>query len=147
MDVGYISALSALVGSLIGGLTTGTMTWMSLHAQARALRVTAESVRHQDLFRDFIVASSKAYGNALVSNEPQVQDLVELYSLVSRMRILCSPEVVACADKALREIIETFFAPNKTVRELSELMESGITVDPLKEFSEVAREELRAFAL
>jgi hypothetical protein len=39
--------------------------------------------------------------------------------------------------------IETYFSPNKTVFELREMMESGTGVDPLKEFSEAARDELQ----
>jgi len=40
--------------------------------------------------------------------------------------------------------LDTYFAPNKTIRELHELMKSGgAVIDPLKDFSEAAREELR----
>jgi hypothetical protein len=42
--------------------------------------------------------------------------------------------------------LSAYFAPNKTIRELHDLMKSGTGIDPLKDFSEVAREELRAFA-
>ena len=41
--------------------------------------------------------------------------------------------------------IGTYFAPNKTIRELHEMMKSGTGIDPRKNFSELAREELRAF--
>jgi len=41
--------------------------------------------------------------------------------------------------------VTTYFAPNKTVRELRELIKSGGGIDPLKDFSEAAREELQAF--
>jgi hypothetical protein len=41
--------------------------------------------------------------------------------------------------------IATYFAPNKTIRELNELIMTGVGIDPLKEFGEVAREELPAF--
>jgi hypothetical protein len=41
--------------------------------------------------------------------------------------------------------ISTYFAPNKTIRELHDLMKSGAGVDPLKDFSEAARDELRVF--
>jgi len=40
-------------------------------------------------------------------------------------------------------IIDTFFSPNKSVRELGDLIKDGVPIDPLKEFSEIAREELR----
>jgi len=144
MDVAYVSALSALAGSVVGGLTTGTTTWLSSRAQARAGRLAHELSRRQDLFRDFIVAASKLYTNALVSSEPKLEELVELYSMISRMRILCAPETVAAADKIMVTSVDTFFAPNKTLRDLHELIKSGSGIDPLKDFSEAAREELRA---
>jgi hypothetical protein len=146
MDVAYITALSALAGSVVGGLTTGITTWLSLRSQARAGVLTAELHRRQDLFRDFILAASKAYGDALVSSEPQVHELVGLYAMVSRMRILCSPETITGADKVLRVTIDTYLAANKTVRELRDLIQTGAAIDPLKDFSEAARQELRAFA-
>jgi hypothetical protein len=64
MDVVYISALSALAGSVIGGLTSGLTTWMNQRAQARAARLAYDLSRQKDLFRDFIVAASKAYADA-----------------------------------------------------------------------------------
>lgn len=144
MDLAYVSALSALAGSVVGGLSTGATTWLSYRAQARAGRLAYDLSRRQDLFRDFIVAASKLYTNALVSSEPKLEELVELYSMISRMRILCSPETVARADKIMVATVDTFFAPNKTLRDLRELIKSGSGIDPLKEFSEAAREELRA---
>jgi hypothetical protein len=42
--------------------------------------------------------------------------------------------------------LDTFFAPNKTVREVHEMMKSGSGIDPLKEFSMAAREELLSLA-
>lgn len=144
MDIAYMSALSALAGSVVGGITTGATTWLSYRAQARAGHLASERSRRQNLFRDFIVAASKLYTNALVSSEPKLEELVELYSMISRMRILCSPETVAAADKIMVTTVDTFFAPNKTLSDLRELIKSGSGIDPLKEFSEAAREELRS---
>ena len=41
--------------------------------------------------------------------------------------------------------LDTFFAPNKTIGELHELVRSGAALDPLKDFGEAAREELQMF--
>jgi hypothetical protein len=98
-----------------------------------------------DLYKDFIVAASKAYGDAILSNEPQVQELVALSAPISRMRVLSSLRTVASAEEILEATISDYFAPNKTIRELYEVMKSGAGIDPLKDFSEAAREELRAF--
>jgi hypothetical protein len=84
------------------------------------------------LFRDFIVAASNAYGHALVSGDPKIPELVALYAMISRMRILCSPEIVTCAEKVMRLTIETYFMPNKTMCELREIMKSEPLIDPLK---------------
>jgi hypothetical protein len=146
MDVAYITALSALAGSVVGGLTTGLTTWLSLRSQARAGLLTAAIQRRQELFRDFIIAASKTYGDALVSSEPQIHELVGLYAMVSRMRILCSRETVANADQVMRVTIDTYFAPNRTIRELRDLVQAGdAAIDPLRDFSEAARQELGAF--
>ena len=81
MDVAYISAVAALAGSVIGGLTSTGTTWLTQRAQTRAGQFVHELERRQDLYRDFIVAASKAYGDALMSNDPHIAELVELSPL------------------------------------------------------------------
>jgi hypothetical protein len=147
MDTAYISAISALAGSVIGGLTTAFTTWLSQRSQARAGMVAHDLARREDLIRDFIVAASKTYGDAIVNSEPKMTELVDLYAMISRMRVLSMPRSVACADIVMGSIIDTYFAPNRTVADLRELVKSGGGIDPLKDFSEAAREELRAFAM
>ena len=144
-DAAYLPALSALAGSMVGGLTSGLTTWLSLRNQARAGQLAHDLSRRDDLYKDFIVAASKAYGDAMLSNEPQMQDLVALYAMISRMRVLSSARTVSCAQKVVEATVDTYFAPNKTIRELREPIRSGGGIDPLKDFSEAAREELQAF--
>jgi hypothetical protein len=143
MEVAYLSALSALAGSVVGALTSGITSLMSQRAQARAGQLAHDMSRREDLYKDFIVAASKAYGNAIVSNEPQIQELVTLYAMISRMRVLSRPRTIGCADRIMRAIIDTF-APNRTMLELHDLIKNGTGLDLLKDFSEAAREELRA---
>ncbi|MGO9993801.1 MAG: hypothetical protein ACLPTF_14985 [Steroidobacteraceae bacterium] len=147
MDIAYISAVSALAGSVVGGLTSGFTTWLSGRSQARAGRLVADLTRRQDLFKDFIVAASKTYTNALVNTAPNIQNIQEvvaLWAMVSRMRILCLPRTTASAEKVMRQTMDSFFAPPKTTVELHDLIKGGVGFDPLLEFSEAAREELNA---
>jgi hypothetical protein len=143
MDIAYISALSALAGSVIGGFTSGVTNWLNQHYQARAERLAHDFERREELYRDFIVAASKAYGEALVRSEPQIQQLITLYAMISGMRVLSSPQTIACAHNVMVVTITTYSSPNKSVPELRELLESGTDIDPLKEFAETTREELR----
>jgi hypothetical protein len=114
-------------------------------AQARAGHLAHEMSRRDDLYKDFIVAASKAYGDAILSNEPRVQELVALSALISRMRVLSSPRTVASAEKIMEATLSAYFSPNTTMRELHDPMKSGAGMDPLKNVSETAREKLRAF--
>jgi hypothetical protein len=145
MDVAYISALSALAGSAVGGFTSTATTWLTQRAQTRAGQLAHEFARREDLYRDFIIAASKTYGDALVSSEPQLPELVALYAMISRMRVLSRPRTVVCADKIMLAIIDTYFSPNRSVRELRDMMKAGTGIDPLKDFSEAAREEVGVF--
>ncbi len=147
MDAAYISAISALAGSVIGGLTTALTTWLSQRSQARAGMVAHDLARREDLIRDFIIAASKTYGDAIVNNEPKMPELIDLYAMVSRMRVLAMPRSVACADVVMASILETYSAPNRTLADLRGLVKDGGRIDPLRDFAEAAREELRAFTI
>jgi hypothetical protein len=143
MDTAFISALSALAGSIVGGMTSGFTTWLGHRSQAKAGRRLHNVSQREALYRDFVVAASEAYGEALTHSEPQLQQIVALYGMMSRMRILSSPEVVECADRTIDAIIDTFFSPNRTFVELRALVKNGERFDPLKEFSQITRDELR----
>jgi protein-disulfide isomerase-like protein with CxxC motif len=146
MNLAYISAISALGGSVVGGLISGVATWLAQREQAVAGKRAHDRAWLEDLYRDFMLAASKAIGEALTSNDPKIEDIVALYALVSRMRVRSSPQIVACADNVMRIILDTYFAPNKTISELHDVIEKrGQGLDVLREFSELAREELQTF--
>jgi hypothetical protein len=134
-------------GSVIGGLTSGFTTWLSQRSQARAGMVAHDLARREDLIRDFIIAASKTYGDAIINSEPKMPELVDLYAMVSRMRVLGMTKATACADIVMRSIVETYYTPNRTVADLRELTRSGQGIDPLRDFSEAARQELHTFAM
>lgn len=146
MDIAYISALSALAGSVIGGLASGITAWLSQRSLARAGQLSHELSLRQELYKDFILAASKAYAEALVVNEPKIEELIALYAMISRMRAMSSSHIVACAEQVLLETTDAYLKPNRTVPELRELIKSGMGVDPLKHFAEALREERRQFA-
>lgn len=74
-------------------------------------------------------------------------EIVDLYAPVNRMRVLGMRKTTLCAGVVMRSIIDTYFGPNRTVADPRELVKAGQGIDPLKNFSGAAREELHAFAL
>lgn len=146
MDAAVLSALSALAGSMVGGLTLGLTSWLSERTRVRAGKFAHELSSREVLFKDFIVAASKAYGEALMKSEPQIQELIALYGMISGMRVGCQPRTIACAEKVMQAITGAYAEPSKTVAELNKMMTSGVEIDPLKEFAEAAREERLMFS-
>lgn len=142
MNPAYLSAFAALAGSLIGGLTTILATWLTHHAQSRAQHVAQDLSMRQELYKNFTEEASRVYADAFERDNPNISDLVNLYALVSRMRVLSSSKIIESADAIVRRIIATYLEPNKTFRDLKDIVESD-TMDPLREFSNACREELR----
>jgi hypothetical protein len=54
MNPSVISALAALVGAAIGGLTSVLANWLSQRTQVRAEWRAHDRIRRQDLYKDFI---------------------------------------------------------------------------------------------
>lgn len=80
-----------------------------------------------------------------MSHEPEFQDLVEMYSGINRMHVLCLPRTVACAEQVALATLETYLQPDKTPRDILKMMKSGAVTNPLSAFDAAAREELRTF--
>ena len=141
MNAAYLSALAALAGSMIGGLTSLVSAWLTQHRQARAERVSQDKSRRQKLYRQFIDEASRLYADALVHDRAEISGLVGVYALISRMRVLSSSAVIERAEAVVLMIMDTYFAPNKTFPELRQLMDNH-SIDPLRAFSEECRAEL-----
>jgi hypothetical protein len=141
MNVGYVTAIAALAGALLGGLTSFASSWTTLHAQMKAQRLASSKSTRQELYKQFIEEASRTYVDALVHDKLEVSGLVGIYALISRMRVLSSQKVIESAASIARLITDTYFQPNKTPTELQAMIHDGV-VDPLRDFSDVCRNEL-----
>jgi hypothetical protein len=144
MDPATISAFAALGGALIGGLTSFATSWLTQQTQAREQQLTHKLTRQEDLYKEFIEEASRLYADSLVHDTPDVSQLIRLYVLISRMRVLASTPIVQNADKVARMIVNNYLAPNKTFPELRDMVNSD-ALDPLRDFSDVSRAELQRF--
>jgi hypothetical protein len=141
MDAGYISAVAALSGSVIGGFTSLAASWLSQNAQARAQQSIRNREHRQGLYKAFIEEASRLYAHALETDEADITDMVKLYAFTNEMRIVSSPAVAEAADGVVRLIIETYFEPNRTLDDVRKSLASG-WLDPLRGFSEACRRDL-----
>jgi hypothetical protein len=141
VDPGYISAFSALAGAALGGLASFSTSWSTQRNQFRQAHRDAERAKLEKLYSDFIVEASRLLGDALSHQKDDVADMVGLYAMVGRMRLVSSRTVVAAAETVIDHIIETYLAPNQTLHELRTLFQEG-RMNFLVEFSEACRQDL-----
>jgi hypothetical protein len=144
MDQSLLTALAALAGALIGGLASLGSSWLTQSIQQRTRAHEHNRARREALFTDFINEASRVYGDALSHEKDDVLDMIQLYAIVGRIRLISCDRVVKAAEKTMDAIIDAYLAPNKTLHELRTMMTEG-KMDFLVEFSEAGRYELDAF--
>ena len=140
----YLSAVAALVGTFVGGMTSIATSWLGQQRQIKEQRRARQKAEVQALYKLFIQDASKLYIDALEHNTTEIAKLVDIYATLNRMRVLSSPKVIAEADKALRMIIETYAKENTTFSGVRQSINNGFP-DPLRAFSEACHEELRMY--
>jgi hypothetical protein len=140
VDASIISALAALTGAAVGGLTSGIANWLTHQSQLRADWLLHEKSRRQTLYQDFIEDASKCYIDALQHNEADVSGLVSLYAKLSKMRALSSKPVTEGAEYVARKILDTYLEPDKNFVELRQMAIDG-AIDLLQGFSETCHDE------
>ena len=140
IDSGYITALAALGGAALGGLTSFATSWTTLRTQMKAQRRDSSKSSRQKLYKAFIDAAAKIYGDALIHDKLETTGLIDLHALVSRMRIVSSGPVIETAVNVVKAITETYTQPNKSPEEIEAMISNG-SVDILRSFSEACRNE------
>ena len=143
MNASVISALAALLGAAIGGLTSVLASWLNQPTQARAQWLVQDKLRRQELHKEFIEEASKCYFDALQHDKADIPALVGLCAKIGRMRVLSSPKVVESAEQIGRKIVDTYLEQDKTFLELREMLISG-SIDLLRDFSETCRAEFES---
>ena len=140
----YLSAVAALVGTFVGGITSIATSWLGQQRQTKEQRREHKQDELQALYKQFILEASKLYIDALEHDTTELPKLLDIYATINRMRVLSPPKVVAEADKALRTIIDTYAQENKTFSGIRQSISQGFP-DPLRAFSQACHDELKMY--
>lgn len=141
MDAGYLSTISALAGSAIGALASLTTSWLTQHAQLRTTQRLQDRARREALYGEFIREASRLFADAFEHELDDPAKLVQLYALVSTMRLFGAPRTVHEAETVVNQIGAAYFAPNKELQRFANFTCDG-ELDPLYAFSRACRDEL-----
>lgn len=142
MDTAVLSASAALVGSLVGGVSTLAASWFTQRGQLRAQALVHEAIKREALYAEFILEAAKHLTGAWSHNAEGPEIMAGLYSAVERMRLTSSAEVIQIAQQVIQQVVEAYAAPARSFDELRNRVASLDDLDPLRGFAKACRTEL-----
>jgi hypothetical protein len=142
MDSAWISAFSAVMGSLVGAFTSFVTTYANQRAQYRRDFLSKQFAQRENLYSEFINEAARLMTDSLEQELLKPSTLVPIYSLENRILLNASDEVVQAARSAIQEIVESYRRPTMTEEDIRRGAYLDIK-DPVKEFGEACRKELK----
>lgn len=142
MNSTIVGVLAALAGSSIGVLAPVFSTYVLQRGLTLREMSNREISLRETLYSDFIQEASRVYLISLTHILENLDDLVALYALVSRIRLFASEPVVIAAEDLVRRIVEHFGNPNLTTEQIRAAALAA-KADPLDVFSFACRKELQ----
>ena len=141
IDTAMISAMSGVLGSLVGSSSAVAVAWITQKTVGKRELIRIEMRKREMLYGEFISKCTQvlmdSFGHAL--EEPE--KLLPVWALVNRIRLSSSKSVLAEAENVMRRITEQYFSPNLSLDEMRELARSQ-SADPLEAFGAACRAEL-----
>ena len=132
--------MAAIAGSLVGALGSAVGTWITARHQDRRDLLAKQIARREALYSDFIGESAHLLVDAMQHNTSDLQKMLPVYALLSRIRLSSSEPVLREAEQVIRTIVSIYPQPNLTAEQIESQAVNG--QDPLTQFSETCRTEL-----
>jgi len=143
MDSATVAAMAAALGSLAGASASIVTTWITQRTQMSRVNSEWKLRERESLYTEFIMEASRLSVDAMLHSLEQPERLVGLYGILSRIRLISSPDVLKEAEVCVGRIVELYRKPNITEDQFRRSIEYH-EFDPLRDFSEACRTELLA---
>jgi hypothetical protein len=140
-DTATLTALSGLLGTLIGGSASVATTWVAHKTVSKRELMREEMRKRETLYGEFIGECAKLLMESLTHSLEKPETMLAVLALINRIRLCASETVLDQAERLLRRITDQYLSPNLTLDELRELARST-NADLLREFAETCRAEL-----
>lgn len=140
------STLSALAGTVVGGLTSFVTSWFVQNSQAKAARLAAERNKREELYGRFMDELARLYSQALTSELREYSSLVAALALRGRITLTSGAEVVEAAERAMMFIVDLYLGPNRTAAEMRAMLDDPSN-DMISDFARCCRAELQRIAI
>jgi hypothetical protein len=87
MDPAIITALAAVMGSIVGGLASFATTYFTQRNQAHRDLLSRDVAHREELYSQFIKEAANLYADSLDKTLENPASLIGMYSLIGRMRL------------------------------------------------------------
>ena len=142
MNPAIINILAALSGTAVGSLAPVLSNYVLQRSVTQRDLLNRQLGQRENLYSDFIKEASSLYADAILHELNDLNALVSLYALVSRIRLLATDPVVRAAEDFVKLIVKHYGDPNLTLEEIRTAALSE-KAEPLDVFSFACRKELR----
>ena len=137
-----INILAALSGTAVGSLAPVLSNYVLQKSITERDLLNRQLSQRETLYSDFIQEASRLYADAMIHDLDGLNDLVGLFAIVSRIRLLGSPPVVRAAEDFVKIVVQHYGEPNVTLEQIRSAALAA-KADPLVHFSAACRKELR----
>jgi hypothetical protein len=141
MDSSLIAALSAILGTSVGGLATFLTTFLNQRFAMRRDILAKDVANREQLYSEFLKEAGNLYFDSVkrtLDEGSQQASMIGMYSLVGRIRMISSESVLRAAEKVADDVVECYKRPPMTFEEFQQLWESS---DPWHQFTNACRAE------
>ena len=138
-----ISALAALGGSSVGALAPVLSNFVLQRSVTQRDLLNRQIAQRETLYSDFINEASRVYAKSMTHDLEDMDEIVSIYAMLSRIRLLSTEPVIQAAENFVRLIVTNFGQPNRTLEQIRSAALASKT-EPLSVFSLACRRELRA---
>jgi hypothetical protein len=106
MDPSIVSAFAVFGGASVGSLSPVLSNYVLQRRMARRDLINREITERQKLYSDFITEAAHLHVDARLKNSFELNDLIELYALTSRIRLYAQKDVVHAAEEVVHGIVQ-----------------------------------------
>lgn len=141
MDNSILPALSAILGTTVGGLITFLTTFFNQRFAVRRDILARDVANREQLYSEFLKEVGNLYFDSInrtLNDASQQSSLIAMYSLVGRIRMISSEAVLTAAEQVAEDIVESYKRPPTTFEEFQQLWG---TSDPWHKFTNACRME------
>jgi hypothetical protein len=141
MDNSILPALSAIIGTTVGGLITFLTTFLNQRFAVRRDILARDVANREQLYSEFLKEVGNLYFDSInrtLNDASQQSSLIAMYSLVGRIRMISTEAVLTAAEQVAEDIVESYKRPPTTFEEFQQLWG---TSDPWHKFTNACRME------